>query len=84
MKILLLEIKLWQFGVSETSWNKHSFTHKHTYSDIRLSIHWCRIYSVGWTIVLNIAFHAIVYSIRVTATWDFGPYYLTILEESQL
>jgi hypothetical protein len=81
---LLLQIKLWQFGVSENSWKKHSFTQKHTYSDIRLSIHWCGLYSVGWAIVLNIASQAIVYSIRVTATWDFGPYYLTILEESGL
>jgi hypothetical protein len=38
------------------------FTQKHTYSDIRLSIDGCRVYSVGWTIVLNIASKAIVYS----------------------
>jgi hypothetical protein len=27
---LLLQIKLWQSGVSENSWKKHSFTQKHT------------------------------------------------------
>src|SRR6476661_1415818 len=42
------------------------------------------VYSLGLTIALNIASQAIVYSIRVTATWDFVPYYLTILEESGL
>jgi hypothetical protein len=84
MKILLLQIKLGQFGVSENSGKKHSFTQKHTDSDIPLSIHWCGAYSVGWTIFLNIAEKTIVYSIRVTATWDFPPYYLTILEKSGL
>jgi hypothetical protein len=75
---------MWQFGVSANSWKKHSFTQKHTYSNIRLSIHWCGVYSVGWTIALNIASKAIVYSIGVTAKSDFGSYYLTILEESGL
>ena len=31
MKIFLLQIKLWQFGVSKNSWKKHSFTQQHTY-----------------------------------------------------
>ncbi len=81
---MLLHIKLWQSGVSEKFWKKHSFTQKHTHSEIRLQIHWRRVYSVGLTIVLNIASQAIVYTIRVKTTWDFPPYYLTILEESGL
>jgi hypothetical protein len=75
---------MWEFGISENSWKKHSFTQKHTYNDIPLSIHWCGVYSVGSRIVLNVAEKAIVYSIRVTATGDFPPYYLTILEKSGL
>src|SRR4028118_2273077 len=53
---------MWEFGISENYWKKHSFTQKHTYNDIPLSIHWCGVYSVGWTIVLNIAEKAIVHS----------------------